>query len=493
MRCTSFIIGAFLSISVFGQNNYLSEYEAFRRLAIQEYNDFRDKANAEYAQYMRDAWAWYRGEKPMLVPTIEEPVVPPVVLPEEDREKTPDVHPMPFDEIIPYPDPAPVPQPISPIEDKPLLVEQLLYFIFYGTPCKVRFDVSGRFILEDIHENDIADMWEYMAMNYDNLLYDCLDLRSCMQLCDWGYVKLAQAVAETVYGPEYPNETILMQAFVLIQSGFKIHIARSDSGSLHMLLAADCDMYNYPYWELNGEHYYLLEHSDVDGLYVFTQTFPEEKPMRLLIAQEHRFFNKLSSERTLQAEQFPAASASVVSNENLMDFYNGYPASYANNDPLTKWRFYAQVPLSQVAKERLYPALRRAISDKSERDAANILINFVQTAFVYEFDEKVWGYDRAFFADETLYYPYSDCEDRSILFSRLIRDLLGLDVVLVYYPGHLATAVRFNENIPGDYISVNGAHYLICDPTYIYAQIGMTMPDMDNKTAKLIILENCNN
>lgn len=118
-----------------------------------------------------------------------------------------------------------------------------------------------------------------------------------------------------------------------------------------------------------------------------------------------------------------------------------------------------------------------------------MLINFVQTAFVYEYDEKVWGGDRAFFADETCYYPYCDCEDRSILYTRLIRDLLGLKTALVYYPGHLATAVHFTEKIQGDYLLLNGESFLICDPTYIGAPIGMTMPDMDNKKAKVILLQ----
>lgn len=113
---------------------------------------------------------------------------------------------------------------------------------------------------------------------------------------------------------------------------------------------------------------------------------------------------------------------------------------------------------------------------KSQYEAVSRLLNFVQTAFVYEYDDKVWGCDRAFFADETLYYPYCDCEDRSILFSRLVRDLLGLKVVLIYYPGHLATAVCFTENVNGDYISMNGKRYTICDPTYIGAPIGATMP-----------------
>ena len=118
-----------------------------------------------------------------------------------------------------------------------------------------------------------------------------------------------------------------------------------------------------------------------------------------------------------------------------------------------------------------------------------MLLNFVQTAFVYEYDDKVWGDDRAFFAEETLYYPYADCEDRSILFSRLVRDLLGLKVVLVYYPGHLATAVHFTDHVTGDYIQLNGQRFTVCDPTYIGAPVGATMPSMDNGEAKVILLE----
>ena len=75
-----------------------------------------------------------------------------------------------------------------------------------------------------------------------------------------------------------------------------------------------------------------------------------------------------------------------------------------------------------------------------------------------------------------------------ILYSRLVRDLLGLDVILVFYPGHLATAVNFKTAVNGDYIDLNGRHFTVCDPTYIGAPIGMTMPDMDNKTAKIILL-----
>ncbi|MDR1120549.1 MAG: hypothetical protein LBM08_06485 [Dysgonamonadaceae bacterium] len=162
---------------------------------------------------------------------------------------------------------------------------------------------------------------------------------------------------------------------------------------------------------------------------------------------------------------------------------------YINNDATTKWTFYANTPLSQSVRGTLYPALRKAIQDKSEQEAANMLINFVQTAFEYDYDDKIWGGDRPFFADETVYYPFSDCEDRAILFSHLVRDLMNLKVVLLYYPGHLATAVQFKETIPGDYLPVNKKRYLVCDPTYIGANIGRTMPGMDNGKATVILLD----
>ena len=98
------------------------------------------------------------------------------------------------------------------------------------------------------------------------------------------------------------------------------------------------------------------------------------------------------------------------------------------------------------------------------------------------------GHDRAFFAEETLYYPYCDCEDRAILFTRLVRDLLGLKCILVYYPGHLASAVCLKQQVNGDYILLDGDVYTICDPTYIGAPVGITMPEMDNRSAKVIKL-----
>ena len=194
-----------------------------------------------------------------------------------------------------------------------------------------------------------------------------------------------------------------------------------------------------------------------------------------------------TAKRTLTSEK---GLSSVVSlNQNMIDFFHSYPQACYNGNQSTRWVAYANTPLEEEVRSMLYPPLQRAIHGMSEREAAGLLLNWVQTAFEYELDDKVWGSDRAFFAQETLFYPFCDCEDRSILFSRLVRDLIGLEVVFIYYPGHLATAVAFNEDGAGDYVNYKGKKYIICDPTYIHANIGRTMPGMENRQAQIIALQ----
>ena len=151
---------------------------------------------------------------------------------------------------------------------------------------------------------------------------------------------------------------------------------------------------------------------------------------------------------------------------------------------------YANTPMDDNITMSLYPSLKKQLKDKTELEATNMLLNTLQTGLKYEYDDIVWGSDRAFFSEESLYYPYCDCEDRAILLTRLVRDLLGLKCLLVYYPGHLAAAIEYSDStVKGDYISLDGHKYIIADPTYINAPIGYTMPGMDNSSAKVIKLK----
>ena len=158
----------------------------------------------------------------------------------------------------------------------------------------------------------------------------------------------------------------------------------------------------------------------------------------------------------------------TVVNKNLMDFYRDYPQC----DVVIHYK----APMSEELREPLYAQLREAIAGKSEVEAANILLTFVQTSFQYMTDGDQFGYEKPFFPDETFYYPYCDCEDRAMLYSTLVKDLLGLDAILLDYPNHIASAVRFTEEVPGDAVVLaDGTRYVVCDPTYIGAPVGSCM------------------
>ena len=467
-------------------DEFLNAYDEFRRQAQAEYEDFRNEANKRYADFVRQAWQYHN-----VLPAIEKPKreeVPPVVMPKDDRDKPLKDTPVPIDEVVaPPPAPKPQPVPVAPIREQPQPAEQYVTFRFFGTECKVRFSDDERFRLSGCNNEAVATAWERMSGEaYNNTLRDCLELRIRMQLCDWAYLNMIAACAEACLGKG--NEARLLMAYIYCQSGYKMRLGMT-TDKLCMLYASEHTIYGRSYFKVDGEMFYPYD--DEEGrMRICGASFPEERPLSLWITAAQNFAYNGMKNRMLQADGYKEMKVEASVNKNLIDFYDSYPSSEVGGNFMTRWAVYANAEMEESMQKSLYPTLKGILKGRNELEAAERLLNFVQTAFVYEYDDKVWGEDRAFFAEETLYYPYCDCEDRSILFSRLVRDLLGLDVILVYYPGHLATAVCFNSEVKGDYITLNGRPFVVCDPTYIGAPVGCTMPSMDNKAAKVIFLGN---
>ena len=471
-----------LYADLLAQNSLQDAYNQFKQHAHQKYDDFRKKANQDYADWMRKAWEWHDKIEPM--PRPKEEMQPPVIYSKENEKE--ETKPIPHEDITPTP--SPQPKPVAPIKEKEGDY-RMVAFEFYGIKEQVRLPKDFAFKLKGRDEEAYATAWEQLSSDkYDNLIRDCLVLRMEYQLCDWAYLMMIGAMSEAVCG-KGTNEATMLQAFVLCQSGYKIRLGFTKERNLCLLFKSEHRIFDLKGIKMKDGLFYLLQPIEGDGLSVCDIEYPEEKPLSLWIANEQKFAERQSEERQFIPKDSTISIKSQV-NENLLDFYSSYPTSMIDGNIVSRWAMYANTPLSESAKAKLYPQLKMILGRANNIEiAAAWLLYWVQTAFVYEYDDKVWGHDRAFFAEETLFYPYCDCEDRSILFSRLVRDLLGLDVMLVFYPGHLATAVAFNTSVKGDYIDMNGKHYTICDPTYIGAPIGATMPDMDNKTAKVIVLE----
>ena len=381
----------------------------------------------------------------------------------------------------------PQPKPVNPIVENKVSMATS-DFDFYGTPMKVRWGNAEKFKLNGTSKKDISDAFlELTDKGYTNLVHDCLELRKEYKLCDWAYYKMLQNIAEKACG-KGTNEAIFLQGVLLNQSGYQIRFALEDNTKLHIMSRMDGFPYDRGYLTADGKLFFLMDGCKAKNLTVCDAAYPGEQMMSLGVAEQPDLKKDLSDKRTV-ISRFVNVSADMQMNKNLMDFYTDYPTSYDGKDMMTRWAYYANTPVSPEVKDKVYPQLKQQIGNAPKLMAANMLLNWVQMGLTYAYDEKVWGHDRAFFAEESLFYPFCDCEDRSILFSHLIRDLLDLDVVLVYYPGHLYTAVCFNEDVTGDYIMVNGRKFTVADPTYYNANVGKTMSKMDNSKAKVILLK----
>lgn len=483
------------TISAFSQITEREQYNQFKQQVHKEFTDFRNKCNAEYAAFLEQAWKSYEAGPIISKPKDE--TVPPVVMPKEDIDNPIDSNPVPIDNVVSpiEGNPQPQPKPIAPIYENTQPTADLLQFTFFGTECKVRMPKDQARSVElqntNLSNKAVSKAWEELSKGvYDNLIRDCIELRIRLQLCDWAYLLMIRELSEKYYGGRSNAATMLM-SWIYCQTGYQMRMAMA-SNKLYLLFGSKYTIYNWSYYNVDGTNFYPFLH-DGENIREIIQicdgAFPKEQAMSLYIPNAQLFAENLSPERTITSERYPEASAKVQVNKNLIDFYNTYPTSVIGENHCTRWAMYANTPMAKNIKEKLYPQLKNVIAGKSDLEAANILLNWVQTGFEYEYDDKVWGGDRALFSEESLFYPYCDCEDRSILYTRLVRDLLGLRSILVLYPGHLACAVQFKEQIEGDYVSLSGNRFTITDPTYIGAKVGRAMPDMDNKTATVILLD----
>ena len=458
------------------------DFEAFKAKSEQEFRDFREKANAEFAEFMSRSWEEFNAFQGIPAPKPTEPVKPTTVKP----ETKPATDPLPFEQITPLPAPTPRPQPIAPIHTPapetpaPTAVKPDFSFLFYNTEYKVRLDNTLRFSLADVAEQNIAQAWKSLSgKSYDALISDCLRLRDQLNLSDWAYMQLLKTISEKFLG-KTSNEAVLLQMFILTQSGYKVRIARANN-RLALLIPFRQTIYEYVYLNINGMKYYVMNKElQRQPFYICNQEFPKEQYFSWQTGQP-KLAEKLSAPKTFASIRYPEINASIQTNQNLIDFYNDYPLS-------SEWNLYAFTGLSETVKQSLYPVLQRALAGKTKTEAAGMLLSFLQTTFNYQTDAEQFGYERPFFADENFFYPYNNCKDRAILYSILVKELLALEVVLLHYPGHLATAVYFPENVTGDYLTIDGKKFIVCDPTYIGASIGMAMDDCKQVRANVIKL-----
>ncbi len=348
---------------------------------------------------------------------------------------------------------------------------------FCGQKVYVDKSLKGVCSIGNMRENAIADAYEAMCKaDYKALVDDCRKVKKELNLNDWGVFLFVREASKTLCTDE--NAAVVMQQFLLNELGYKSKMARrADRNQMLLFVAADCQVYGHPYFTKDGLNYYNLTSNESCQFYMCQEDSPKAKS-KLNMQVNHAPALNAGMVNSVHKNRSGSVAVSVDVPKSLMEFYGSMPQC--------DYSVYVNAEVNPSVASKVLSTLAPLVNGKSEAEAANLLINFVQTGFQYATDQEQFGYEKPFFVEELFYYPYCDCEDRSVLYSYLVRNLLKLDVVLLDYPNHIATAVCFNENVSGDFVTVGGKKYVVCDPTYIGASIGKAMPQFKNVAAKVL-------
>ena len=367
---------------------------------------------------------------------------------------------------------------------------------FYGREVTIHVDPKLKVRSSGVDEKKVAEYFSNIAKCQDETkaLWGEIDnVVSKFGLNEWGYFCLLRTLSEKMF--ENINDRVLFCFYMLRnEGGFKTRLARGqNSGSLTLLIAIDNSkqVYSYTYFRFDDDatgknkvKYYCVYGGGKAKEAVYSYNFCEQdaskKQMRL------DFDNNLNMgacdvNRTLR----------LTKEMSIMLPYNKSHIAYLDDVPMTVFPIYFAAPVSIEAQQVLHQNFVEMKPQYTPTQFISMLLHFVQTGFEYKTDEEQFGYEKYFYPEEVIGYPYCDCEDRAAMFAWLVQKYTNAKVIGLQYEGHVATAVWFGDDaeVKGDGFMYGGKKYYVCDPTYINASIGMTMPQYKGKTPKVIKLK----
>lgn len=453
------------------------------------FKEFRRQQNIEFVKVLKEQqWKAYQPESNFLE---NEPPKPPKIpiSEEEKKEKKRDNIQIQVIPRVELPQPK-IPDYATPtiarvlVEPQKVKVRQVpkLSLQYLNVDLQVPYPDNFKFNSPKVlNEKVIAEYWQALSeKDYLYFLQQILKLRVEMQLNDWAYYKLLQNIGEQINEKD-ANLTTLFTWFMLLQSGYNVKIGY-ESENLYILLPSQTIIYRNTYYRIDGQPFYVLNAPKAQmQIFIYQNNFPEAKLIPNLAIHKEPKIGTDNIKKTLKFKYLTKEySIDVNYNPNVVRLYENYP--------LTDMKIYFEGQPTETLATSLEKSLKTLLKGKNEWESVNFLLSFVQKAFEYKTDQAQFNYEKPMFVEEVLHYPFSDCEDRAVLFAYLVRKLVGLEVIGLDYPGHIATAVKFSKEYQGDFVMHKDKKYLICDPTYIGAFAGEAMPDLKNQKIQIIEL-----
>ena len=474
-KLTISLVAAVLGcLSLGAQNDFRKAFEEFTTNAMSRHAAFTDTANAIFAKALADNWARFElmdGNQRMEKPKPES-------LPVADKAQTQFGELPVLETVDTLQDPSPETDIIRWLPQKS--ASKTIRFIFYDAEQEVTVPQEyGSFHPRGITEKEVAAFWEELSRyNYQLILADCARYRETCGYNDWAVMEWVQALSAALFPKNTFSEQTVFAVFLLNQMGMKTKIARADE-RLISLFSCRQPVYARKFLQIDSYPFYVAESSfSASAVFTYKADFAKaDRPLDLRVRKSLRLGSADSYKTYKKDSPVLRTSLDLPVNEALVRFYSAYPQTAVS--------VYATACPEEKFSDALLSALKKQIKGLSALDTVNKILTFAQTDFRYRTDIDQFGYEKPFFCEENFVYDANDCEDRAALFAFLVRSLVGCDVVLLEYPDHISTAVHLGGEVKGDRVRVKGRDFFVCDPSYIGATPGMTIPQYKHQAVKV--------
>lgn len=453
-------------------------FENFKRTQNNSFTKYRDAKDVAFDNYLKAPWQEYTGKesKPLYERQKPKSITP--TLEKKIKSVGPSVN-IKIQKIAPKPIPKPIEKiPVIIVEEN----SKDINFLFFGQ--KIGLNIDEKFRDAKFYPQNQAGIANFFSLlassDYEGTIREIKTIAKDLILNDWGIYLLVNSLSESLF--LNADDRKLFSWFILNKLGYEVKVGL---GGKHIVLMhySEKTIYSTPNYSFDKKKFYVIsdyaKKSSSHRVYTYPQSYPEaNKPLNLELDTLPNFEKNIQS-KTVSFEEFGVEyKASYRYDRNLIDFMATYPqANYGT---------YFNSPMSKETYEDIAKDLKKYIDTKKASVGINFVLHFVQKAFKYERDQVQFGREKVMFANETLYYNSSDCEDRAILFSSLVEKLFGIGVVGVKYKDHMDTALYIP--ISGDSVKVDGKKYVVADPTYVNANIGQSMPQYKSKMPERFII-----
>lgn len=470
-----------LSMSLYGQDDRRKAYEDFINQRNAEFENWRDKANAEFTSYLEKAWEEFMVQTGRKDPMGDVPEQPEYYGAPPAKEGG-NPHGLPSDVDMGFPE-AMLDMPIYASMGASSEVVDL---DFFGFPEKVPFSQSMKIDEVIAKEKSVAQAWEMLSNSeYMPTVEAITSMKERYGLNDWAVYSLVKKISEAVYGEYGVNQIVVTQMFLLSQMKYKVR-AGSAADELVLLVPFEEQVYQVSYVTDNGTDFFIFGYTPFSPntpLYTFTQDFSMAENVISL-----KFDKQMHIGGDTQYKRITLPLWSEILGEDfevpINDPYVKFTYEYPQSDLLT---YHRSVVDSETSKAVLRGIRMKIIREgMSDEEAVAYILNLVQNGFDYKTDYEMFGRTKPLFIEESLYYGANNCKDRVLIFSWMVKNTVGLKTVLLGYPNHVACGVAFNNPVEGDSFSFEGETYTMCDPTFINAPVGATMPKYKSTSPNIL-------